>query len=73
MWGRGTIDDKNCVLALLGALETVAARAGRPPLRTLVVALGHDEEIGGHEARARARRVGRMLRVGCLLQWHLQH
>ena len=51
VWGRGAIDDKNCVLSLLGALEAVVSGTGRAPARTIVLAFGHDEEIGGHDVR----------------------
>lgn len=46
VWGRGAIDDKGSLIALLEAAETIA-REGRRPVRTLIFAFGHDEEIGG--------------------------
>lgn len=46
VWGRGAIDDKGSLVALLEAAEYVAA-SGRQPQRTIVFAFGHDEEIGG--------------------------
>jgi carboxypeptidase PM20D1 len=46
-WGRGTLDDK---LGVVGALEAVELLAGRGyrPRRTVLLAFGQDEEVGGH-------------------------
>jgi len=46
IWGRGTMDDK---LAVIGIMETVEKllKEGFIPERTIYVAFGHDEEIGG--------------------------
>ncbi|OUS27410.1 hypothetical protein A9Q99_14985 [Gammaproteobacteria bacterium 45_16_T64] len=46
VWGRGTLDDKNGVMALLEAVE-ILINAGFKPTRSIYIALGHDEEIGG--------------------------
>ncbi len=46
IWGRGTLDDKLSVFAILEAAELQLA-AGFKPKRTLYFAFGHDEEIGG--------------------------
>lgn len=46
IYGRGTLDDKNGVLSLLEATESLLAE-GFVPTRTVVFAFGHDEEIGG--------------------------
>ena len=51
VWGRGTLDDKVSVLAVLEAAEG-ALRAGFAPKRTIYFAFGHDEEVGGSGARA---------------------
>lgn len=48
IWGRGTMDDKTGVIGLMMAAEQLLA-AGFAPRRTLVIAFGHDEEIGGRE------------------------
>jgi carboxypeptidase PM20D1 len=46
VWGRGAIDDKGSLIAILEAVEQLAA-AGFAPRRTILLAFGHDEEIGG--------------------------
>ncbi|QGZ94401.1 M20/M25/M40 family metallo-hydrolase [Terricaulis silvestris] len=46
IWGRGSIDDKGSLVALLEAAEYLAAQ-GKRPVRTIVFAFGHDEELGG--------------------------
>jgi len=46
VWGRGALDDKFGVLATLEAVERLAAE-GFVPARTLYLAFGHDEELGG--------------------------
>ena len=51
VWGRGAMDDKLTVLALLEAMEALLA-AGERPARTVYFAFGHDEEVGGKEGAA---------------------
>src|SRR5690242_9576627 len=51
IYGRGTMDDKVSVLAILEAVET-SLRAGLKPKRTIYLAFGHDEEIGGDRGAA---------------------
>ncbi len=46
IWGRGSIDDKGSLVALLEAAEFLAAQ-GKRPVRTIIFAFGHDEELGG--------------------------
>jgi len=46
VWGRGAIDDKGSLIALFEAVEQLAA-SGFTPKRTIVLAFGHDEEVGG--------------------------
>ncbi|MBX9747532.1 MAG: M20/M25/M40 family metallo-hydrolase [Hyphomonadaceae bacterium] len=46
IWGRGAIDDKGSLVALMEAAEFLAAQ-GRRPARTIIFAFGHDEELGG--------------------------
>src|SRR5690606_34180970 len=46
IWGRGAIDDKSRVLAILEAAEA-ALTAGLRPRHTVYFAFGHDEEVFG--------------------------
>ena len=46
VWGRGTIDDKSSLIAILEAGERVAM-SGYQPERTIMFAFGQDEEAGG--------------------------
>jgi carboxypeptidase PM20D1 len=48
IWGRGTLDDKGSVLAILEATEFLL-RSGYQPSRSICLAFGIDEEVGGHE------------------------
>jgi carboxypeptidase PM20D1 len=68
LWGRGTWDDKGNLLAILEAVERLAAQ-GRQPRRTLYLGFGHDEEIGGAEG---AQAIAALLRArGVHLQFVL--
>ncbi len=53
VWGRGSIDDKSSLVALMEALESLA-RAGYVPARSIFVVFGHDEETAASGARAAA-------------------
>jgi carboxypeptidase PM20D1 len=46
VWGRGSWDDKGNLMAILEAVDALAA-AGFKPRRTIYLAFGHDEENGG--------------------------
>ncbi|HEX2999810.1 MAG TPA: M20/M25/M40 family metallo-hydrolase, partial [Armatimonadota bacterium] len=46
VWGRGAIDFKNGVIGILEAVEWLL-RNGFQPRRTVMIAFGHDEELGG--------------------------
>jgi len=46
LWGRGTIDNKGTLIAVLQAVEE-ALETGWKPRRSIYFASGHDEEIGG--------------------------
>lgn len=46
VWGRGTLDDKSAVVAIMEAVEHLA-RQGHKPRATLHLSFGHDEELGG--------------------------
>jgi len=57
IWGRGALDDKISVLGVLEAVERLLADGFRP-VRTVYLAFGHDEEVGGrHGARQIAERL----------------
>jgi len=57
IWGRGALDDKASAVGILEAVETLLER-GVTPSRTVHVALGHDEEVGGTRgAKAMAERI----------------
>lgn len=57
VWGRGALDDKASAVAILEALS-VMLETGPRPERTVHVALGHDEEVGGPRgAEAIAERI----------------
>lgn len=51
VWGRGSLDDKVGVLGLLEAAETLLGK-GFQPDRTIYLAFGHDEEVGGKQGAA---------------------
>lgn len=52
IWGRGTLDVKQGVVGILEAVE-ILLQAGFQPQRTVYLAFGHDEEVGGRDgARA---------------------
>ncbi len=51
VWGRGTLDDKGSLIAIFEAVEQLVA-SGFAPKRTILLALGHDEEVGGDRGAA---------------------
>ncbi|XP_075471265.1 N-fatty-acyl-amino acid synthase/hydrolase PM20D1 isoform X2 [Ascaphus truei] len=48
IYGRGTLDDKSCVIGILQALEFLLKRSYKPR-RSFYVGIGHDEEVSGHK------------------------
>jgi carboxypeptidase PM20D1 len=46
IWGRGAIDNKSAVMGTLEAVEILVSE-GFSPTRTVYLAFGHDEEVGG--------------------------
>ena len=46
LWGRGALDDKVSVIGILEAVEHLLNN-GYQPERTIYLAFGHDEEVGG--------------------------
>jgi carboxypeptidase PM20D1 len=57
LWGRGAIDNKATVLGTLEAVEMLLSEGFRPA-RTVYLAYGHDEEVGGTGG---AREIARLL------------
>ncbi|WP_138379308.1 M20 family peptidase [Luteithermobacter gelatinilyticus] len=51
IWGRGTLDDKGGVMAILEAAEHLLQQ-GFQPERTIYFLFGHDEEVGSPEGGA---------------------
>jgi len=51
IYGRGAIDDKGSLIAILEASDRLAA-SGFAPKRTLIFGFGHDEEVAGSGAKA---------------------
>ncbi len=51
VWGRGSVDDKLTVMALMEAAELLLAENVRPE-RSIYFSFGHDEEVGGKDGAA---------------------
>ncbi len=58
VWGRGTMDDRITVVGALEAVDTLLAK-GYQPKRTVYLAFGQDEEIGGLEG---AEKIAQLLK-----------
>lgn len=58
IWGRGTLDDKMTIVGLLEAVDTLLSK-GFQPKRTIYLAFGQDEEIGGLEG---AQKIAQLLK-----------
>jgi len=52
IWGRGTLDDKGSLLGMMEAIEYLAGD-GFKPSRSIFLASGFDEEVGGREGAAK--------------------
>lgn len=52
VYGRGTLDDKVGVISLLEAVGSLLA-SDFQPRKTIVLAFGHDEEVGGRQGAAK--------------------
>lgn len=51
IWGRGSMDDKGSLMAILESVEAMLARGEAPPC-DVWLAFGHDEETGGIQGAA---------------------
>jgi len=51
VWGRGALDNKGAVIAILEAAESLLDK-GFQPDQTIYFSFGHDEEIGGNDGAA---------------------
>jgi len=56
VWGRGSIDYKAGVSAMLQACEDIL-ESGFTPDRTVILAFGHDEEVGGSNGASEIVRI----------------
>jgi carboxypeptidase PM20D1 len=52
VWGRGTLDIKSQVIGIMESVETLLKQDYQPE-RTIYLAFGHDEEIGGKNGGGR--------------------
>ena len=59
VWGRGAWDDKGSLMAMMEAVELLAA-SGFQPRQTVYLVFGADEELGGNDG---ARRVAERFRA----------
>ncbi|KAM3502403.1 hypothetical protein MY10362_004877 [Beauveria mimosiformis] len=48
LWGRGAVDDKNSLTAIMSTLEAMLGSTYWRPRRTVLVAFGFDEECSGY-------------------------
>ncbi|MBW2697493.1 MAG: M20 family peptidase [Deltaproteobacteria bacterium] len=68
VWGRGALDDKLSLFAVLEAVEGLLAD-GYQPRRDVYLAFGHDEELGGEHGAVQLARIlaERRVDVGLVL------
>jgi len=66
IYGRGSLDDKQGLLSILEAAESLLAE-GFVPQRALVFAFGHDEEISGKDGAGKLAQ--RMRELGWHFAW----
>ena len=68
IWGRGALDDKSGVIAILEAIEHLLNNNFFPQ-RTIYFSFGHDEEIGGN--RGAAEVTDYFIKENIKLEWSL--
>lgn len=54
IYGRGALDDKGSLIAIMDAVENLLA-SGFQPQRSIYLCFGHDEEIGGADGAEKIR------------------
>ena len=68
VWGRGALDDKSGVIAILEAINYLIAN-DFVPQRSIYFSFGHDEEIGGNRGAAKVAEY--LVDEGVELEWSL--
>jgi carboxypeptidase PM20D1 len=68
VWGRGALDDKSGVIAILEAVHYLL-KNNFSPRRTVYLSFGHDEEIGGRRGAGKVTEF--LLKEGVELEWTL--
>jgi len=68
VWGRGALDDKSGVIAILEAVNYLL-KNNFSPQRTVYLSFGHDEEIGGRRGAGKVTEF--LLSEGVELEWTL--
>ncbi|MCL4691596.1 MAG: M20 family peptidase [Candidatus Hydrogenedentes bacterium] len=68
IWGRGALDDKVNVIGAMEAVEWMIGE-GFQPRRTLYLAFGHDEEVGGAQGAVKIAALlkGRGVELECVV------
>ncbi|VAV90305.1 hypothetical protein MNBD_ACTINO01-1701 [hydrothermal vent metagenome] len=56
LWGRGALDDKGPMIAIMEAVEHLVDD-GFEPTRSVMITFGHDEELGGAHGAANVARL----------------
>ena len=68
VWGRGALDDKSGVIAILEAVDYLLTQ-DFVPNRTIYLSFGHDEEIGGRRGAGKVAEF--LINEGVELEWTL--
>ena len=68
VWGRGALDDKSGVIAILEAVDYLLTQDFAPK-RTIYLSFGHDEEIGGRRGAGKVAEF--LINEGVELEWTL--
>ena len=65
IWGRGALDDKASLMAIMESLEYILARRQQPK-RGFFLSFSHDQEVNGDGAVE----IVRILKRRCSIKWH---